>query len=98
MIDPQVAFDKLAQFQDADEIAKYFKYEGITGQREENDNCPIANWMIGQTGFTCFVDENSIIVLRSALIQEMFINTESMEIFINLFDQGNYPDLDEEQE
>lgn len=46
MIDFQVAYDKLAQFETAEELADFFKYEGITGYKKQAKHCPIANWWV----------------------------------------------------
>lgn len=50
MIDPQVAFDKIASFETVQEVRKFLQYEGITGLPAMAAQCPISNYMTGLTG------------------------------------------------
>lgn len=45
MIDFQVAFDKLAQFQTADEIADFLNVEEIKAIPGDANSCAISAWM-----------------------------------------------------
>src|SRR5712672_842872 len=50
MIDPVVAYDKLSNFETAEEIREYFQECGIRGVKGRNDSCAIAQWLIETTG------------------------------------------------
>lgn len=99
MIDPGVCFDKLAGFQTADEIADYFKGEGIQGQMQIETRCPIATYFYRHTD-SLFVSVGTIIELHTAhpsydhaQSQWLAECTEAMNDFIQVFDEGEYPEL-----
>lgn len=52
MIDPGVAWDKLSNFETAEEIRQYFVDEGIKATRNRADTCAIAKWMNDTTGLS----------------------------------------------
>lgn len=91
MIDPIVAFDKLAGFQSAREIADYFRSEGIRGFRMDAFSCPIAAFMQDQTGRRFSVCRDDVSTNDD---QFAFETTTPMADFIVNFDYGLYEDLD----
>lgn len=106
MIDFDVAFDKLAQFEDGLQIANYLKSEGVSGCRGSNENCPIANWMKEQTGELVEVSGDYISRCAEGVDNdwiennyEVFANeyfrdpTAAIVEFITDFDNGEYPEL-----
>lgn len=99
MIDFVVARDKIAQFQCADDIADFLRYEGVNGVIGQADICPIASWMRITTGApvcvsvrTMWIDEStSDTVSFDPSVEEK--NTQAMTDFVREFDAGIYPDL-----
>lgn len=90
MIDFHVAFDKLASMESADEIAGYFRYEGIKGIPKQHDSCAIAVWMSQQTGGKISVSD---IVRELKVPSNQAITTKPMLAFIRKFDSLDYPEL-----
>lgn len=98
MIDYIVARDKLAQFETADEIADFFRREGVQGEKGMSDRCPIAQWMTEQTGGPIVV---STLEMWNAGAEDFLDNdtihrinhTEAMTDFVDRFDSGFYSDL-----
>jgi hypothetical protein len=101
MLDYHVAYKTLAQFDTADEIADFFRSEGIQAARAMADSCAISKWMTDTTGMEISTNLTSVRAVR--LNQEMadFItiegtyqcHTEAMRVFVEKFDGGQYPDL-----
>lgn len=91
-IDPEVVFDKLAQFQTADEIANYLRNEGIQGGRNLAFRCPIANYMRTHTGRKHGVTQDDVDMDTGDLYYKRE-NTPAIKEFIVRFDQGLYEDL-----
>lgn len=101
MIDAQVAFDKLAGFQSAYEIADFFRSEGIKGFKASHNECPIANWMRETTGI--YSSAAGYVVVQngnfSPLEGEKFHLdfmvkvTPVMKEFMKKFDRGDFPEL-----
>lgn len=92
MIDPDVAFDKLCQFETADEVANFLCQEGIKGQRRVSDNCPISNWMSVTTG-TSFSTGINVLLTGAGGSTWLRQNTAALIEFVGLFDFGAYPEL-----
>lgn len=99
MIDPIVAYDKLAGFEGADDIAKFLKSQGILGRMGDADKCPIAQWMQQQTGMKVRVfmgpdDEGvqwgQVIANEDGEHRPL---TQAMSEFVGCFDEGQYPGL-----
>lgn len=97
MIDFQVAFDKLAQFETADELAEFFQYEGIKAVQGDSNNCAISVWMKRTI-------ENDHVFTNKFAITEYPENindgasnkartTQPMFDFIMYFDHGLYQEL-----
>lgn len=94
MIDFTVTFDKLSNFETAQEIREYFNSIGVKGFTCETSRCPIAAFFTEQTG-------------ESVLVEDLFIqrtngcggwmvgasNTSAMTQFIHNFDDWEYPEL-----
>lgn len=91
-IDPQVAFDKLTQFQTADELANYFRQEGITGNKSGALSCPIAQYMQRHTQNSVYVSLGYIGTTNDTWLVK---NSEPLVDFIRRFDSGLYPDLED---
>lgn len=105
MIDFQVAFDKLASLESADEIADFFRYEGIKAVPANSRACAITVWMEKQTGLN--IATNSVVTrpvdvvlgndgcpdykeILGAPYQHL---TPTMAEFVFRFDCDHYPDL-----
>src|SRR5712671_1520972 len=50
MIDPIVAYDKLSNFETAQEIREYFQECGIKADRSSSSSCAISEWFKETTG------------------------------------------------
>lgn len=101
MIDFGVAYDKLAQFETADEIAEYFRGEGIKGSCGLYSSCAIAVWMTKTTGRMAHVSTSDIWVIgeQSPIGDRVTLNhTDAMMDFVYHFDHGHYPDLIDKKE
>lgn len=92
MIDPQIAFDKLAQFTTANEVAEYLGYAGAQGVRGDWNNCPIANFMKNQTGRDMCATENRVWDYYDVNVR--FASTDAMEDFVVRFDEGEFSSLE----
>lgn len=96
MIDFTVAYDKLAQFETANEIAEYLKDCGIKANKREPNSCAISMWMNQQTGLLIrtgtfwtrvTADERGNVTLAKEYL------TDAMTDFVIKFDKGKYPEL-----
>lgn len=97
MIDFQVAFDKLAQFETPGEIAKYLESCGIRACRRDASACAISQWMRNQTGLRIRTNYAEVGVLKpfsSFDTTESESHTPAMSQFARNFDSGDYPDLE----
>lgn len=102
MVDPVVAWDKLSNFETAQEIREYFQQEDVFGYRMALASCPIANWMKQTTGAGLVQVGNDISVHSGILDTEStnigtFEHTQATLDFIELFDDGDYPELNYEK-
>ena len=97
MIDPQVAWDKLSGFETAEDLRKYFISENVTGQKSRAQFCPIAKWMMDQTGMRFVVAGH---VSTWDLVQDRlsveFDHTAATREFMINFDVNQYPELVED--
>lgn len=102
MIDFRVAFDKLAQFETPDEIADFFRGEGLKAECSSSDKCAISQWMTSTTGkkvFTsiCNMYLEPLCKSRSNMDWETAKDsielTYAMRQFVYNFDSYQYPDL-----
>lgn len=93
MIDPTVVMDKLRNFETADELAAYFKEEGVKGVRATASSCPIALYFTQHTGKKVTVSSRIKIWESEVQMGESFGHTPATEKFIDLFDEGFYPEL-----
>lgn len=93
MIDLQVAYDKLAGFKTAEEIADFFRSEGVVGYRGDAMACPIANWTNGLTGLPVQAGLKFIYENDGDCHWHGFPTTLAMREFIIRFDMGAYLDL-----
>lgn len=92
----EVARDKIAQFQCADEIADFLRFEEIKGALGLADICPIAQWMRITTGASVCVSTRTMWIDDDdgdyTTPREEY-HTNAMREFVVSFDNGNYPDL-----
>lgn len=103
MIDFDVAFDKLAGLETADEIADLFRQYGIKARRHKSRACAITRWMEDITGLDIATTEASVAIVRVPIGStkesldyspvESRPTTDAMAMFIENFDMGDYPDL-----
>ena len=103
MIDPQVAWDKLSNFQSAEELRHFFVGEGIKGVIGHAQMCPIANWLKQTTGWDIVTVAGAIkffgalkeatpgTVVSDDIIR--FDHTYATETFLENFDHVYYPEL-----
>lgn len=102
MIDPGVAYDKLASMESADEIAEFFHDQGVQGTPCSASRCAISEWVRQSTTHDVSTGTAGIIVLRSNTAEntgtavwyntaENWPLTEPMKDFIHKFDRGEYP-------
>lgn len=106
MIDIGVAWDKLSNFETAQEIREYFSDEGITGERGEAANCPISNWLRTTTEAPLVtVSENVKVWTEDPAVFNISLNrvkkipiiklehTYATKMFMDEFDRKQYPEL-----
>lgn len=92
MVDLQVAYDKLAQFETAEEIATFLRGYGIKAYRRKSTTCAVAMFLEQMTGSPVSVGPSSIgLAQKPGTI--IVNNTKAIEQFIIRFDLGHYPDL-----
>lgn len=95
MIDLQVAYDKLAQFETASELANYLKEDGVLATPQSARHCAISVYMKNHTGeqvSTGFGGIRKINNEEGVIIWSLPL-TDAMSIFITQFDNADYPDL-----
>lgn len=97
MIDFQVAFDKLAQFETADELAEFFRYEGIKAIPWDSNNCAVSAWMKRTIGKESVYSSTYAVSEYDDNSKECIVNrartTLPMDDFIEKFDMYFYPEL-----
>lgn len=107
MIDFGVAFDKLAQFETANDLADYLKSENVKGYKGDEDRCAIAVWLTDQTGDAVSVSGDYVSryfdfeddVEENMQLWELLMEdntrtpTPAMMEFISRFDDGDFPEL-----
>jgi hypothetical protein len=98
-IDVSVAHDKLTGFQSADELAEFFKQEGIQGSCGLATSCAIAKWMQQTTGRLIAVskdemwDETDEDIDYLTAKDKLVKHNEVLSDFVFKFDRGYYPEL-----
>ena len=105
MIDPGVAWDKLSNFETAEEIREYFQSEGIRAICGDNRSCAISQWFLNITGVD-YVSVASDIKIGNIIHQDVngfiqtglvytntFNHTPATLDFIDKFDAGEYLEL-----
>jgi hypothetical protein len=100
MIDPQVAYDKIAQFKTKDEIAELLNQYGVKGYIKNAGHCAISKYMAQTTGHTawsttCMIRQLENESLRAKSVRQ-FPLTNTIDEFISAFDRGEYPNLVDE--
>lgn len=93
MIDFQVAYDKLAQFESADDIAEYMESCGIKAKTRSPKFCAISLWMTQQTELPVITADKWIrarVDNQTVITEEL---TNAMKRFVFLFDSYLYPEL-----
>lgn len=106
MIDPQVAFDKLAQFDTVYDLCNFFQDEGIKGVVQNASKCPIATWMQEATGAGMVTVAGKIKVWAKSsenpcgsmeFHDMIFEHTEATSQFILKFDTHQIPWLEKQE-
>lgn len=99
VLDPNVAFDKIAGFQSANELAEYLRAENCQGHMQIETSCPIAIYFYRHVQQMTVVNEFVTIGNNYSMIDDSIVDgwmkecSEVMKEFISGFDTGNYPDL-----
>lgn len=102
MLDFQVAFDKLAQFETADEIAEFLGGQNIKAVPQSGDRCAISAFMTGSTGMRVFTGGRSIFIdpprnfdggVRLTDADDYRDLTIAMQDFVHKYDDNQYPEL-----
>lgn len=96
MIDPQVAFDKLAQFQTADELADYLQSCNIKAFPGRIDGCALAAWFqetVESDPWSTTVTTEMVFMPTQDGGTQCFELTPMLKEFIARFDTEQYPEL-----
>lgn len=102
MIDFHVAYEKLASLQSCEDLADFFRHQGIKGTRQHAELCPITEWMTQQTGLNIRTNTMTVRAVRDvergvALARTIEgtdrEHTPAMASFVINFDLGLYSDL-----
>lgn len=97
MIDFQVAFDRLAQFETSGEIAEFFLSEEIKAIPLDSNNCAVSVWMRRTIQKERVFTNRYSITEYSENMNDGASNrantTQPIFDFIVNFDEGLYPDL-----
>lgn len=108
MIDPVVAWDKLSNFETAQEIREYFQSEGIKAVKADHKSCAIAQWLIDTTGDQNVSVNSRVQIGIKTVVRALdtgvklieseadyeFKHTQATLDFIEAFDNGGYPELE----
>lgn len=89
-MDPQVAFDKVAQYDKTEDLVLFLMEEGIRGYRRIPDACPLARWLERSTGAPWWVNS---VMARGYPDEERRIDfplTPVMATFVKSFDRGRW--------
>lgn len=100
MIDPVVAYDKLASFETSDELACFLQGEGILGVRHSVSSCPLAAYMQVQTGVLSTVASNIKVYPTDDFVStvQIFPHTNATSDFVEQLDMGEFPALVNKEE
>lgn len=104
MLDLDVVYDKLEQFETADEIACFLVQEQVKALPSNGVQCALAKWVkqVTESELAVHVASSHSVVYREDAVgpvrKEKAIlwkreHTQPMQEFIAKFDQGAYPDL-----
>lgn len=97
MIDFDVAYDKLAQFETANEIAELFEDYGVKALKGFPDRCAVTVWMRQQTQLNIRTNHHSVRALKENgyyIVDSYRTHTRALEEFVSKFDEGCYPSLE----
>lgn len=95
MVDPQLVYNKLAQFQTEQELAEFLIEHNCKGNIEEPEHCPIAEYFSREAEVRAFVGETVDIYDKGKTRPSVtFAHTRAMRCFINRFDAGWWPELE----
>lgn len=96
------AYEALANFETANDVANYLKTQHITGNRQDDLSCPIAEYMSKMTGSTISVGIKRMIDLDQTLDEETeedgIALSDAIIEFIRLFDGYHFEELLNEYE
>lgn len=78
----------------ADDIASYFKLQGIAGAKSRDTKCPLANYLRAN-GIAASVGSCTIAPLDTHYLLHTWVSLPTAcADFVNNFDAGLYPDLE----
>jgi hypothetical protein len=98
-MDINVAYDKLTQFESADEIADFFTEYNVKAIPGEAKTCAIAKWIENETGESVYVFHMGIDTADNWKANTdpnkefQYPLTDAMHSFIKKFDSEHYPQL-----
>ena len=75
----------------SDEIALLLTFAGKTGERQNEESCPMANYFYDVVGNRCVVDNHSVYAISGG---HSFALPGGVQRFIAKFDEGGYEDLE----
>lgn len=98
-------YNELRKFKSMKSLAKFLESKGCKGDREDETSCPIATYFRNETGFepeNISVRDEIEIDLSSSYDSDdspiggtiSLENTSAMDDFIASFDNGEFPELD----
>lgn len=104
MLDLNVLYDKLEQFETADEIAYFLTREQVQAIPSDGKRCALAQWVmtVTETQLEVHVSGTKTVIYKEGAIgcvrtpKEILWcrdHTDAMVEFIQRFDHGGYPDL-----
>lgn len=101
MIDFQVAFDKLASLETADDLAELFRDHGVKARPADSRSCAITVWLEDQTGLNVATNTSYVRVVTAIGHYEYEDDRDiaprqlspAMAEFVRRFDAFMYPDL-----
>jgi hypothetical protein len=79
----------------ADDVADLLRKAGVTGERGHAHSCPIANYLAQVVGIEVSVSGDDVVLIgdESELFMYAVSLSDSVQKFINQFDDDMYPDL-----
>lgn len=79
-----------------EDVAAFLQERGVRGVPTDAESCPIASYLLAETGRLCKVAYYSAHPLHKA--NERYLLPSAVGLFISEFDHGVYPELDSSQD